>query len=119
LHPKEELGILADDKTVKYVLEDRKFGVAQEGEVNSESSSPEFSDGEEGDDEQEDFSKSILRKGMTEYLCTVLVDDEVIVSIDGGVSKMEAMTRAAGEAIKILRDRSTSSNGVAVQETES
>lgn len=117
LHPKEELRILADEKTVEYVLEDRKFGITQEVNLSREPLSPESSDEEEVDG-QEGTSKCILVKGMTEYLCKVLVGDEVIVSIDGGISKMEVMTRAAGEAVKLLKDRSTSSNVVAIQVTE-
>jgi len=69
LHPKEELGILADTETVKYVIDARK------------------SEASEG----------------LEYLCTVLIGDVKVVSVDGGISKVEVKTKAAECAVKLLK----------------
>jgi len=70
MHPKEELGVLADTSEVKYTL----------------------SLGEEDG-------------GAKQYACEVFVGDDRIVEYVGGVSKMEAQTKAAELAVSILRAR--------------
>jgi len=66
MHPKEELGILADDLKVTY---------------------------------------SIRIDSVKRYVCEVFVGAERIVQYEGGVSKMEAQTKAAELAVAILGTR--------------
>lgn len=40
-----------------------------------------------------------------EYLCTILIGDTEIVSVEGGVSRDEVRTKAAEEAVRILKLR--------------
>jgi dsRNA-specific ribonuclease len=69
MHPKEELGILADSLEVTYRLS---------------------------------FDN------VKQYVCEVFVGNERIVGYEGGVSKMEAQTKAAELAVAILRKRKDS-----------
>lgn len=66
MHPKEELGILADSLEVKYTIRIDK---------------------------------------VKQYVCEVFVGAERIVEYEGGVSKMEAQTKAAELAVAILGKR--------------
>ncbi|PNY19942.1 Dicer-like protein 2 [Tolypocladium capitatum] len=43
------------------------------------------------------------RNGDKTYLCKVLVGDRIVAEVDDGVSKEEAKTKAAQEAVKLLR----------------
>lgn len=42
---------------------------------------------------------------MVEYVCTIFVGEEEVVRVERGVSKAEAQTRAAEQAVMILRGR--------------
>lgn len=78
MHPKEQLGIVADSETVTYVLRSRKIG-----------------------DDDEDGNNG---NGLgIEYMCKVFVGEEEIVDVGGGVRKEEIQARAAERAIEILK----------------
>ncbi|KAG0646281.1 ATP-dependent helicase DCL-2 [Hyphodiscus hymeniophilus] len=79
-HPKEEIGVLADAETVKYVIGRRKVGTPAEGEEREERE-------ERG------------------YWCKVFVGEEEIVEMGGGVSKEEVKTKAAERAVAVLKAR--------------
>ncbi|KND92581.1 Dicer-like protein 2 [Tolypocladium ophioglossoides CBS 100239] len=52
------------------------------------------------------------KDGDKTYLCKVLVGNRVVAEVDDGVSKEEAKTKAAQEAVKLLRmEKESSSNG--------
>jgi dsRNA-specific ribonuclease len=52
------------------------------------------------------------REGDKKYLCKVLVGNRVVAEVDDGVSKEEAKTKAAQEAVKLLRmEKESSSEG--------
>ena len=74
LHPKEQLGMVADTESVTYQLGCRKG---------------------KGD--------------QKEYTCKVLVGEEEIVDLDGGVGKSEVQVRAAERAIEVLQSRQKTS----------
>ncbi|TVY48374.1 Dicer-like protein [Lachnellula occidentalis] len=76
MHPKEELGILADSLKVKYKLR-----------IDS----------------------------VKQYVCEVFVGAERIVRYEGGVSKMEAQTKAAELAVAILGKRKDGAGGVELE----
>ncbi|KAM0128328.1 hypothetical protein ACHAP3_008380 [Botrytis cinerea] len=82
MHPKEELGIVADSENVRYVLRREKMG-GDATEVNA--------------DADEDV--------RTEYRCTVFVGGEEIVEVRGGARKEEIQARAAEQAVRILKAR--------------
>ncbi|RAL58358.1 hypothetical protein DID88_005775 [Monilinia fructigena] len=77
MHPKEELGIVAGNDKVKYVLRNKKIG-----------------DGDEH-----------IQEGRIEYMCKVFVGGEEIVDVEGGVRKEEIQATAAEKAIEILKAR--------------
>ncbi|KAI9644163.1 Dicer-like protein 2 [Ciborinia camelliae] len=81
MHPKQELGLVAAEKKVKYVLRNRKIG------------------GGGGEDDEGDGGTGI------EYICKVFVGGEEIVEVEGGVKKEEIQARAAEKAIEILKGR--------------
>ncbi|MCJ1405712.1 Dicer-like protein 2 [Xylographa trunciseda] len=72
LHPKEELGIVAGNGTVKYEVVAR------------------------GDGEEQ-------QEGRSGFRCKVFVDQQEIAVIFGARTRIEAETRAAEEAIKVLK----------------
>lgn len=78
MHPKEELGIVADMQDVKYILRSRKISK------------------EDGYEEAE---------VSVEYLCKVLVGGEEIVEVGGGIRKEEIQAMAAEKAMDVLRGR--------------
>ncbi|KAF7927096.1 hypothetical protein BELL_0782g00030 [Botrytis elliptica] len=82
MHPKEELGIVADAENVKYVLRREKMG----------------GDNANADDDADGEVR-------VEYRCTVFVGGEEIVEVGGGVRKEEIQARAAEEAVRILKAR--------------
>ncbi|KAK6597748.1 RNase3 domain-containing protein [Botrytis cinerea] len=82
MHPKEELGIVADSENVRYVLRREKMG-GDATEVNADA------------DEEV----------RTEYRCTVFVGGEEIVEVRGGARKEEIQARAAEQAVRILKAR--------------
>ncbi|KAF7874021.1 hypothetical protein EAF04_002693 [Stromatinia cepivora] len=82
MHPKEELGIVADFEDVKYVLWNRKVSV------------------EDNDNDEEE-----VRERGIEYLCKVFVGGREVVEVGGGVRKEEIQARAAEMAMEILRRR--------------
>ncbi|KAF4625953.1 hypothetical protein G7Y89_g12212 [Cudoniella acicularis] len=84
MHPKEELGILAGEKVVRYVVslgggtgrdENNVVGELEGGEGNSV-------------------------KGR--YVCEVSVGDEKVVRYEGGVDREEVQTSAAEMAVEVL-----------------
>ncbi|KAB8290244.1 hypothetical protein EYC80_011111 [Monilinia laxa] len=81
MHPKEELGIVAGNDKVKYVLRNKKIG--------------------DGDEHKQE--------GGLEYMCKVFVGGKEIVDVGGGVRKEEIQATAAEKAMEILkaRDRDT------------
>ncbi|CZS99458.1 related to Dcl-2 dicer RNA helicase/RNAseIII CAF [Rhynchosporium agropyri] len=85
LNPKEELGMLAGTEKVKYVVK-RAEASAVDTEV----------DGEENEDESES-------EGELRLLCRVFVGEREVVSIGDGVSVVEVETRAAEEAVRVLK----------------
>ncbi|CAD6442536.1 bfe48028-85c3-4dec-9829-fa7c77296083 [Sclerotinia trifoliorum] len=89
MHPKEELGILADSEDVKYVLWNRRMGCEDEKDEKDEKDNR--TEGEE--------------KSGTEYLCKVFIGGREIVEVGGGVRKEEIQARAAEAAMEILRGR--------------
>lgn len=76
-HPKEELGRLADDKTVRYCV-----GVVENDDV-------------EGRGVEKDGS----------FWCRVFVDEKLVVEVVDGLGKDEVMTRAAEKAVEVLKIR--------------
>jgi hypothetical protein len=79
LHPKEELGILADTERVKYIVDLEK---------------------------RRDKDESRTDEGP-EFLCKIEIGEgerrRGVVSVGGGVGKDEIMTKAAEEAVRILK----------------
>jgi dsRNA-specific ribonuclease len=75
-HPKEELGRLADREKVRYEDGTRKHM------------------GQAGTEKQE-----------KKYLCRVFVGDRLVAQVEGGVGKEEARTKAAEDAVRILKER--------------
>ncbi|KAF7895452.1 uncharacterized protein EAF01_009414 [Botrytis porri] len=92
MHPKEELGIVADAENVRYVLRQEKMrGDVAETDTNVDG---------DGDGD--------VRK---EYRCTVFVGGEKIVEVGDGVRKEEIQARAAEEAVRILKERGDAGKG--------
>ncbi|PQE29607.1 RNAse3 domain-containing protein [Rutstroemia sp. NJR-2017a BBW] len=91
-HPKEEIGVLAGNETVKYVV----------GRVGGEGSNGEGVDGGGVDDDELGAETQTLK---AQYWCRLFVGDEEIVYINDGVGKEEVKTRAAEQAVRILTDR--------------
>lgn len=86
LHPKENLGILADDRTVKYVMD--------KSPAENEGARPEGLE--------------------SSYTCTVFVGEERIVSMSGCIEKGILQTMTAEKAVEILKMRVTQTDtGVA------
>ena len=83
MHPKEELGIVADQEAVKYKVE--IVGKEGEGKENSADAGNEQVGGR--------------------LVCTVQVGEREIVKTVGGVSRLEIETRAAEEAVRILKEK--------------
>ena len=81
MHPKEELGIVADQEAVKYVVE---------------------TVGREGKEAECAGAKSEQMGGR--LVCTVLIGEEAIVKVVGGVSRLEIETRAAEKAVRVLKE---------------
>lgn len=81
LNPKEELGMLADTQKVKYVVSRATVAAV----------------------EDEEGSMSGNGSGGTTLLCTVFVGEREVVSVFDGVSIVEIETRAAEEAVRILK----------------
>ncbi|QSZ33077.1 hypothetical protein DSL72_002662 [Monilinia vaccinii-corymbosi] len=79
MHPKEELGIVAGNGRVRYVLRNRKV------------------EGADGDEDMEE--------GRIEYTCKVFVEEVEIVEVEGGFRKEEVQARAAEKAMEILKAR--------------
>ena len=69
LHPKEELGRLADREPVRYAV-----------------------------------AEAPLEGGDREFVCSVFVGERMVARVGGGVSREEAKTRAATEAVEVLRE---------------
>ncbi|PVH89342.1 P-loop containing nucleoside triphosphate hydrolase protein [Cadophora sp. DSE1049] len=82
LNPKEELGMLADTQKVRYV-------VSLAPTVDSDES-----EGEEVGEE---------KVGGKRLVCKVFVGEREVVSVVDGVSVVEVETRAAEEAIRVLK----------------
>ncbi len=82
LHPKEEVGILAGEEKVRYV-------VGVEGLVGVEEETGE--EGEKGED------------GVRRWTCEVWVGGRRVVRVSDGTSRGEVETRGAGRAVEILR----------------
>jgi dsRNA-specific ribonuclease len=78
LHPKEELGMLADTLTVRYDIEMRRKTAL----------------------DTEDVANAM---GEREYLCRVFIGEVEVVAVDGGVSREEVQTKAAEMAVMILK----------------
>lgn len=85
LNPKEELGMLADTQRVKYVV---TLATSAEGD-DSESGSEDGSGGE--------------KMGGKRLACKVFVGEREVVSVVDGVSVVEVETRAAEEAVRMLK----------------
>lgn len=81
MHPKEELGIVADQKAVEYVVE---------------------TVGREGKEAEGAGAKGEQMGGR--LVCTVLIGEEAIVKVVGGVSRLEIETRAAEKAVRVLKE---------------
>ena len=80
-HPKEELGVVADTKTVKYeVLR-----------ANSE------------DDADDGVAREQKEEGKKEYRCRVWVGERMVGEVGMGCSIIEVETRAAEEAVRVLK----------------
>lgn len=79
LHPKEELGMLADDQTVKYVMEKEQI-------------------------EKED-TDAVAEQEQRQYACTVFVGEKCIVSLTSNMDKSILQTMAAEKAVEILKAR--------------
>ena len=85
LNPKEELGMLADTQRVKYVITFATAGERDKSESGSENGS-----------ESE-------KVGGKRLACKVFVGRREVVSVADGVSVVEVETRAAEEAVRVLK----------------
>ncbi|CZR52993.1 related to Dcl-2 dicer RNA helicase/RNAseIII CAF [Phialocephala subalpina] len=81
LHPKEELGMLADDQKVKYVMEKVQIDKEDADDVVAE-------------EQQERQS-----------VCTVFVGEKCVVSLTANIGKDVLRTMAAEKAVEILKAR--------------
>ena len=81
LHPKEELGMVADREAVKYML-----GVQEQN----------------SDEQGSGLTEEERRGGL---ICTIVVGDQEVSKVKGGVSRIEVETRAAQAALKFLQER--------------
>ncbi|ROT43265.1 RNase3 domain-containing protein [Sodiomyces alkalinus F11] len=88
LHPKEELGRLADQEKVKYIV----TGVdGSDDEGNGVM------------DENEGVVPGVLSAfGGKNWQCRIMVGTRCVVELDGGVSREEVETKAAEVAVKVL-----------------
>lgn len=89
LHPKEELGRLADQEKVEYFVEPAS----------------EWDDGGDGvevevDENARDPGVSVF--GRQTWLCRIMIGTRCMVEMDGGVSREEAETKAAEVAVSVL-----------------
>ncbi|EHA55558.1 dicer-like protein 2 [Pyricularia oryzae 70-15] len=97
LHPKEELGRVAQNNKVVYKVDKAKRAArAEVYEVSGELA--------EGED--------------VEFLCSVTVGDRCVARVGGAVSKNDAMTKAALEVIRVWEEagRSWDNVGVVLEE---
>ncbi|KAI9675092.1 MAG: Dicer-like protein 2 [Caeruleum heppii] len=86
VHPKGQLGILAGTQKVKYL-----WAVEKAAPI------PLNADNEARNDKSGEEKKT--------FTCTVKVGDEEVVTVGGGKSKAEIVSRAAEEAVEVLRKR--------------
>jgi dsRNA-specific ribonuclease len=94
-HPKEELGVLAGNQTVKYTV----WNNVTSPELPSITSNPNTSTIEQDDDEEDDDTI----KGP--YACTISLEDTPLITCKNGVTKMEIMTRTAERGVRTLFER--------------
>ncbi|TLS28969.1 hypothetical protein PpBr36_01803 [Pyricularia pennisetigena] len=93
LHPKEELGRVAQNNKVDYkVNKAKRAATPMVGEVPGE----------------------LAEVEGVEFLCSVTVGDRCVARVDGAVSKNEAMTKAALEAIRLWEEAGRSWDNVGV-----
>ena len=81
LHPKEELGMVADREAVKYIVE------VQE---------------QDSDEQGSGLPNEKTHGGL---ICTTMVGGQEVSKVKGGVSRLELETRAAQAALKVLKER--------------
>ncbi|KAF5024960.1 hypothetical protein F66182_2911 [Fusarium sp. NRRL 66182] len=55
-------------------------------------------------DQKIEYDYTVIEGSEPEYLCKVKVGDRVVGNVRGGLNKVEAMTRAAEQAVKLLTD---------------
>ncbi|KAI9883737.1 MAG: hypothetical protein M1823_004494 [Watsoniomyces obsoletus] len=129
-HPREELGILAGREKVKYILswetktKNNKNGESADGNADAlaggrgarDDSSNRVKDEDDDEDDEEEEEEEMIDdetndfEGMREgevnkkkcLECLVKIGDEEIVRVGGGVSKVEVLTRAAEEAVRVI-----------------
>jgi dsRNA-specific ribonuclease len=100
-HPKEEIGVLAGNDKVKYVI--GRVGVDGGGDDDG------VDLGVDDNGDEVGTEKETLK---AQYWCRLFVADEEIVYINDGVGKEEVKTRAAERAVRILTERKEgASNG--------
>lgn len=87
-HPKEELGIVADTERVRYEV----FGAKKEENGKSEGVQEEEAERNEKDE-----------GGNRELKCRVWVGEKMVVEVAEGVCGIEVETRAAEEAVRVLK----------------
>ena len=89
-HPKEELGVVADKESVRYEV----FRGGSEAE------------GLDGDNKVETLKKQEEQGNKGELKCRVWVGERMVVEVGAGVSTIEVETRAAEEAVGVLKRES-------------
>ncbi|KAL2759412.1 hypothetical protein ACRALDRAFT_1074287 [Sodiomyces alcalophilus JCM 7366] len=100
LHPKEELGRLADSEKVEYIVE----AVDESG------------DEENGAVDENEGDPGALPFGKMNWQCRIMLGTRCLIEMDGGVSREEVETKAAEVAVRVLveerKQRAASDAGV-------
>ena len=102
LHPKEEVGQLADREKVTYEvftqdeMDDGPTNIVQDGDAGSISDRKSDGDGDALTQDVAAVKEKLLG-------CRVFVGNELVTEVVGGASKMEIETRGAEETCRILR----------------
>ena len=98
-HPKEELGVVADKEPVRYEV----FRGGSELEGSGGGSEAERLD---DDNKIETLKKGEEQGNKGELKCRIWVGERMVVEVGAGVSTIEVETRAAEEAVGVLKRES-------------
>ena len=109
-HPKEELGVVADKESVRYEVfrggsEEKALAGGTKGEGSAGGGTQDEKLGNEGpnNDNNNNPERIETEQNKPELKCRVYVGERMVIEVGAGVSAIEVETRAAEEAVGILK----------------